>query len=162
MIKELEYLKDENRHLRTHVTKLEEKVTLLTKEKEDQERSFVEEKMKKEKEIVQKAIELADKSGDYINLLNKMEQMKNERDEAQKQAEELRQQPKTQVHCKTLTTDLFLVQCDLGKEFPSNHITALNYYNHSLLSLNISYCWIPDLENQELWVKKLFNGMPIL
>ena len=25
---------------------------------------------------------------------------------------------------------------------------------------HFSYCWVPDLENQEWWVKKLFDGMP--
>ena len=29
-------------------------------------------------------------------------------------------------------------------------------------TINPSYCWMPDLENQEWWVKKLFDGMPTL
>ena len=27
---------------------------------------------------------------------------------------------------------------------------------------HLSYCWMPDLENQEWWVRKLFDGMPTL
>ena len=29
-------------------------------------------------------------------------------------------------------------------------------------TINLSYCWMPDLENQEWCVKKLFDGMPTL
>ena len=29
-------------------------------------------------------------------------------------------------------------------------------------TINPSYCWMPDIDNQEWWVKKLFDGMPTL
>ena len=38
-------------------------------------------------------------------------------------------------------------------------------YDDSYYTINLkhlSYCWMPDLENQEWWVKKLSDGMPTL
>ena len=105
MTTELDSLKEEMHHLRIHNSQLEEKIALLSQEKEDlmsQRHALIEENIEKDREIANKASNLAKKSKDYKSLLEKMQQVENQRNEAQKQAEDLQKLLKTQVYTLVL------------------------------------------------------------
>ena len=130
MTTELDSLKEEMHHLRIHNSQLEEKIALLSQEKEDlmsQRHALIEENIEKDREIANKASNLAKKSEDYKLLLEKMQQVENQRNEAQKQAEELQKLLKTQVHWFCVIT-----MCD--REANSNLHKSINTCMYSLIN----------------------------
>ena len=52
-----------------------------------------------------------------------------------------------------LVTLLHTHICACAFEIINTTTPTIPYY-----TINPSYCWMPDLENQEWWVKKLFDG----